>query len=941
MKTLSFPYLILIIFLNFLQNNCYIFSVIMAIHNTGRYLDESIGSLINQTIGYKEIQIILVNDGSTDNSEEICLKYQKLYLNNIIYIKIRNGGVSKARNVGLKLAKGEYINFLDSDDLWDSKAFEYILNFFKIHKNINFVSGRLKFFEDRNYYHFLDYKFYKTRIVNLTEEYKCIQSSSSTCFFRSSIISGKTFEVGVLTGEDTRFVNDILLINPIMGIIKEAIYFCRRRNDLTSRTQTQKNDVNFYFSSIKEVSQYLIDKSKLLHNAILPFIQFYLAYDILFRIEHLSYNYMNSEEYLKYLSLIKGILKNIEDKYILEQKIVDNRFIMVAISEKYNKDLRYDMLFEKCKLRYKKYVMIDFKKKRNIIIWKKIYINNNKLHLEGVDNLWIPKEKYYYYCEVGNKIFIPNIENYSYYNFNSLFGVIEKGKIIIFDIPLENVEKQVIFIYISFLKDYCEIITSLDYFTHLPSIEDGYFISGNFIIRMINNSFTIYKYSQEREEYFEQQYCKRLKQLGKENIIELRKKNLKYKRRIKSKIIKKEIWIVNDRKQQSGDNGEYFFRYLQKKNPAGIKVYFAIQKNCSDYLRLIKFGNILDMNSNKYLNMFLKSDKLISSVINNWVDNPFGKDQKYIRDLFNFSFIFIQNGIIKDDLSQSLNRLKRNIDLIVTSTKKEYNSIISASYGFNKNNILLTGMPRFDKLENYRKSWISKYNNKIILIIPTWRKYIKGNIDSLFFGEIYSDTFKYTLFFQFYNNLINDQRLIKAMLSYNYTGIFCLHHYFAAQWIDFNKNEQFIVKEECNYQELIEKSSLLITDYSSIFFDFAYLKKPIIYYQFDYHQYRSSQYPEGYFNYKRDGFGPVYSNINNVVNSIITLIKSNCTIKQEYLDRMIEFFTFSDENNSERLYKQLINKSNIKIYNFSLLCYSLFLFIIFIIFKIKLVKNLF
>ena len=339
--------------------------------------------------------------------------------------------------------------------------------------------------------------------------------------------------------------------------------------------------------------------------------------------------------------------------------------------------------------------------------------------------------------------------------------------------------------------------------------------------------------------------------------------------------------------------------------------------------------------------MFLKSDKLISSVINNWVDNPFGKDQKYIRDLFNFSFIFIQNGIIKDDLSQSLNRLKRNIDLIVTSTKKEYNSIISASYGFNKNNILLTGMPRFDKLENYRKSWISKYNNKIILIIPTWRKYIKGNIDSLVYGTIYSDTFKSTQFFQFYNNLINDQRLIKAMISYNYTGIFCLHHYFAAQWIDFNKNEQFIVKEECNYRGLVEKSSLLITDYSSVFFDFAYLKKPIIYYQFDYHQYRSSQYPEGYFNYKRDGFGPVYSNINNVVNSIITLIKSNCTIKQEYLDRIIEFFTFSDENNSERLYKQLINKSNIEIYNYSLLYYSIFLYIIFIIFKIKLGNNFF
>ena len=57
--------------------------MIISIYNTGKYLDDTINSLINQSIGFKEIQIILVNDGSTDNSEEICLKYQKLYSNNI------------------------------------------------------------------------------------------------------------------------------------------------------------------------------------------------------------------------------------------------------------------------------------------------------------------------------------------------------------------------------------------------------------------------------------------------------------------------------------------------------------------------------------------------------------------------------------------------------------------------------------------------------------------------------------------------------------------------------------------------------------------------------------------------------------------------------------------------------------------------------------------
>ena len=70
-----------------LPYNCYIFSVIMAVYNTGGFLDESIGSLIKQTIGFEKIQLILINDGSYDNSEEICLKYKKKYPNNIFILK--------------------------------------------------------------------------------------------------------------------------------------------------------------------------------------------------------------------------------------------------------------------------------------------------------------------------------------------------------------------------------------------------------------------------------------------------------------------------------------------------------------------------------------------------------------------------------------------------------------------------------------------------------------------------------------------------------------------------------------------------------------------------------------------------------------------------------------------------------------------------------------
>ena len=146
------------------------FSIVMALFNTARYLDYSIGSLINQTIGIKNIQIILINDGSIDETEEKCLFYQDEYPNNIIYIKLNHSGVSKARNIGLRYVLGKYINFFDSDDIWGKDAFHYVLLFFKFHQNINIVGCRLKFFEAKENYHPLDYKFYKTRVANLTEE---------------------------------------------------------------------------------------------------------------------------------------------------------------------------------------------------------------------------------------------------------------------------------------------------------------------------------------------------------------------------------------------------------------------------------------------------------------------------------------------------------------------------------------------------------------------------------------------------------------------------------------------------------------------------------------------------------------------------------------------------------------------------------------------------
>ena len=422
-----------------------------------------------------------------------------------------------------------------------------------------------------------------------------------------------------------------------------------------------------------------------------------------------------------------------------------------------------------------------------------------------------------------------------------------------------------------------------------------------------------------------------LKNITKDNIIKLRSRNKNF---FISNKKNRQIWIINDKQDCAGDNGEYFFRYLIKKNPKDIDFFFTIKNDCFDYKRLKQFGNILDLGSIKYLDLFLQSDKIISSVSDNWVTNPFGDEQKYIKDLFHFDIIFIQNGIIKDDLSNILSRFNKNFDLLLSSSKKEYKSYLSSQYGYRRSNIILTGLSKYDNLiENIHK--ICK--EKLILISPTWRNFIKGTRDLITHKSIYSDNFKTTKFYKFYNDFINDEKLLLNMEKLNYTGIFCLHPYFSEQRKDFLTNKYFSIRGKCNFQELISKASLLVTDYSSIFFDFAYLKKPIIYSEFDIDEYRRYHYRKSYFDYIKDGFGPVCRDIDCTVEETIKTMTNNCIIKKKYIRRIQRFFAFIDQNNSDRIYNGIINhyKGNMEksVGNKNLLFFPLFISALFIIKK--------
>ena len=164
--------------------------------------------------------------------------------------------------------------------------------------------------------------------------------------------------------------------------------------------------------------------------------------------------------------------------------------------------------------------------------------------------------------------------------------------------------------------------------------------------------------------------------------------------------------------------------------------------------------------------------------------------------------------------------------------------------------------------------------------------------------------------YKFYNKLINDKRLHDILKKKGYKILFCLHPSLNSQLVDFKENEFVNVSCLANYSKVIKESKFLITDYSSVAVDFAYLKKPILYTQFDKDNFSDIHrfYRDGsHFDYEKCGFGEVVYDYESTINKIIDMINSDFKIKKIYDKRINEYFEYFDNNNSKRVFDSIID----------------------------------
>ncbi|MEM6997325.1 MAG: CDP-glycerol glycerophosphotransferase family protein [Patescibacteria group bacterium] len=364
------------------------------------------------------------------------------------------------------------------------------------------------------------------------------------------------------------------------------------------------------------------------------------------------------------------------------------------------------------------------------------------------------------------------------------------------------------------------------------------------------------------------------------------------------------VWLFSDRVTSAGDNGEALFRYAAAQKDLPADIYFVISRKTQSYKELQQIGRVVAYGSLKHLLVFLRAHMVISSHADIEVINPFLRQADKYRNLFRFKFIFLQHGVIRHDLSSWLNRYNRNIDLFITSSQVEYDSILSNPYYYSSDSVLLSGLPRHDSYESAP--------DKTLLIMPTHRAYLlKGRV--LRSGaRPYSESFKDSRYRNFYNDLINDPKLHAALDRNGMRAEFYLHPALAAQERDFSGNKHVeIMSYPHSYRRAYKHGSILVSDHSSVIFDFVYLSKPVLYAHFDNEEfYENHTYTKSdFFDDERDGFGPVCTSYDGLVGELIKQIDAGCKLKGAYKKRAGKYFAYKDKHNSKRVYDAIIDRA--------------------------------
>ena len=361
------------------------------------------------------------------------------------------------------------------------------------------------------------------------------------------------------------------------------------------------------------------------------------------------------------------------------------------------------------------------------------------------------------------------------------------------------------------------------------------------------------------------------------------------------------IWLFMDRDTQADDNAEHLYRWVKNNHPEQ-KAYFVLRKEAKDWQRLSNEGfALVAFGAKEHEAILRKCSTIISSHADGFVHSYFGDN--FFKSK---RFIFLQHGVTHNNISGWING--KPIDLLIAAAEQEYSSIrdTGSTYCLTPRQVCLSGFPRHDAL--LRRT----AKRRCILIMPTWRNKLSGEKIGIGNIRVLNDDFGKSEYKKKWESFLNSSTLRSIAQSANVDIVFYPH----TNTFPYIENGTFSIPDYieiagnqtgASIQQLFVDAEIMITDYSSTAFETAYLGKECLYYQFDSEEFFSGMqaYSKGYFDHRRDGFGPVVDTEEALLKCLEDCAARNFVPEDEYAKRMSGFFAFRDGKCCERTYERI------------------------------------
>ncbi len=356
-----------------------------------------------------------------------------------------------------------------------------------------------------------------------------------------------------------------------------------------------------------------------------------------------------------------------------------------------------------------------------------------------------------------------------------------------------------------------------------------------------------------------------------------------------------DTWLIGEANDEARDNGYHFFRYMRTEHPEQPCVYF-ISKKAHDYPKIARLGPTVKTGSVRHWLRYFTCRWTVSS-------QKGGKPNAAMCNFLELNhvikprFVFLQHGVTKDRNSW-LMADKCCFTYLITATVSEQ-AFVSKAFGYRDGVVHLTGFPRYDNLHD------NKTVPNRVLIMPTWRTWLCNNSSRGVTGE--SDL-AHSQFMRCWLELLNSPELERIAREHALELLFYPHRQlqpFMDQFRITNPAVRVVSSEEMDIQDALKSAAVMITDWSSVYFDMFYMKKPVIFYQFDEQEFRAHHYEEGWFDYHANPFAESQADAAGVLRALDQVAASGFAVSDGFLEAHGKEFVPFDDHNAQRVYELL------------------------------------